>query len=272
MGFKGITLALLFVGLVYARNELFRPGTRVTIGQSKQDQSVLADEQPRETCDDSEKAAICLNCTAIQLCIGSTPIERACPTATPYCNVLDQGDSCLAVPDPEYKECQSQNGFTCTSTGLFPDPKKSDLYHFCEGAGSSSDVYSCPTNYVFNADSGTCIRKPIGFRDPTVACSPTKVFVPYSGNKKFYAYCDYSVNAQDPTIYMLRCSEGSVFNGAFCVFQCTKEGSFVNTLNPTQFYSCYYSGSKLVATLSSCPNSDQVFNSTAAVCVNVQSP
>ncbi|XP_039435160.1 uncharacterized protein LOC120417272 [Culex pipiens pallens] len=255
-GDKLVIVIVFSLVLAAAQRSVYLNGVREVIGGWSRPSTALADPGiERETCDGTNKLTVCNNCTHITVCVGSrTP--RQCPGTHPYCNSLEGGDGCLAVPDTNFNDCAlSQVGLRCTSVGVFPDPWRCDRYHHCMTDSGTSDVYTCPQGYVFNLDTAHCVQRVNGSCS-TVVCSRKSVLIPYGDSKQFYAYCDYTADRNNPTILMFKCPIGALFNGVNCEFQCPSEGKFPNSSNPTLYYECYRVGKnrRLASRLIKCSN------------------
>lgn len=56
----------------------------------------------------------------MKVCVGTTPVEAACPTNQPFCkiNPSNMNDICTSVWDGSNEKCGSK--FACTDEGYFP--------------------------------------------------------------------------------------------------------------------------------------------------------
>ncbi|XP_058456446.1 probable endochitinase [Malaya genurostris] len=151
----------------------------------------------------------------------------------------------------------------CTGTGTYPDPKNCSIYHYCPGLNEESWVQRCPPDYAFNHESITTGQFPCKANRAcdVVDCSGSTKFKSFGTSKVLYAVCQ----PDGETITMYRCSDGATFNGTDCVFNCKQEGLFPNTADPSKYYRCYISGTKLVSLENDCP-ANKVFNTAKQVC------
>lgn len=186
------------------------------------------------------------------VCLAGMQSDRKCPKNRPFCN----NNECSANPD--FRTCPVPS-IHCTGVGFYPDPKACQFYHYCPTDGLQSDVYECPQNYYFNPDSNLCSRNGDEPTCTTIHCDPDRILQRYGNSTRYFAFCG------DEEILMAKCDSNHVFTGTGCVFQCPWEGLWAHPVR-TKYYSCYYSGTNLVAQELSCP-SNRVFNSGKRVCL-----
>ncbi|EAT35173.1 AAEL012648-PA [Aedes aegypti] len=223
---------------------------------------------------DGTKPTTCQSCNSIQVCVqGSTNnLIRTCPSSTPYCVQSDTGASCQSSPDSQCT-VSAENGFVCTSTGFFPDPASCQVYHYCEREGEAGDTYDCPNGYRYNSQRKMCQLWGWNRRCDTVKCDPTSqnVFASYPYDDEYYVYCQYDYSTDTPTYkksYVLSCGKGSKFDSKnqVCKFQCRKAGLFVNTVNPSQYYSCYRNRFQWEAKVNTCSKANYIFDEELMRC------
>ncbi|KXJ62457.1 uncharacterized protein LOC109406559 [Aedes albopictus] len=227
-----------------------------------------------ETCNGT-KPTVCQSCNAIQVCVeGSSTLNltRTCPSSTPYCVQSSSGSTCQSSPDAQCT-ADAANGFVCTSTGFFPDPTSCQVYHYCEKEGDVGDTYDCPSGYRYNSQRKTCQLWGWNRRCETVKCDPTSqnVFAAYPYDDEYYIYCQYDYTTDTPTYqktYVLSCGKGSKFDAKnqVCKFQCRKVGLFVNTVNPSQYYSCYRNRFQWEAKVNTCSKPNYIFDEELMRC------
>ncbi|XP_058836950.1 uncharacterized protein LOC131693267 [Topomyia yanbarensis] len=231
-------------------------------------QAMTAMTQPMPTamitCDGIFVGAVCRSCSEALLCIGATSFNSDCGAISPNmpnCNNGECSDIALEGCTTLYPP------ITCTGEGIYPDAISCRIYHYCTTVGSRSDVYTCPTGYVFNADTGLCKRNSSASDCVVIKCPASSGYGTYGTSKTYYAYCLYSGSPAAVTdIYIFKCSTGAIYDGTLCVYQCSKEGNFANTGDATTYYQCYISSGKWKADLLSCPRGKK-FDATKQVCV-----
>ncbi|XP_058463023.1 uncharacterized protein LOC131437585 [Malaya genurostris] len=208
----------------------------------------------------------CTACKAAQVCLGTenvADVDCTVTPATPYCNK----DQCSSVPAEGCQPDAQVEKFICTAEGFFPDPKQCGNYHYCEKANAISDLYNCPTGYVYNPVTGLCKRNSSASDCVVIKCPSASGYGSYGTNKTLYAYCRY---AGTPAVLtqtiVFKCAPNSAFDGSTCVYQCSKEGKFENTVNKSTYYECSILGGKWVSTLNNCPTNKK-FDPTKQVCV-----
>ncbi|XP_053686061.1 uncharacterized protein LOC128735604 [Sabethes cyaneus] len=160
----------------------------------------------------------------------------------------------------------------CTGVGFYPDPYDCNAYHYCTAYRENSEPRRCPTGYGFHYTSAASNEFPCkGLTLDTdclsVVCSGRTVFDVYDAARLFYAHCHTDMSTGLLAIAMYRCTDGATFNGNGCVFKCTEEGLFANTVQPTTYYRCSYMyGDSLSLLLLYCPRNLQ-FDNTLKKCV-----
>ncbi|XP_055527754.1 uncharacterized protein LOC129720319 [Wyeomyia smithii] len=182
----------------------------------------------------------------------------------------DDGKFCTENTKAGTASCESDGqadtgAVTCTSSGIFPDPKNCAKYHYCPSAGRPSWVQECPTNYTFyytSTSTGVFPCKAIKVESDcmVVNCSATSEHKPYGTSEIFYGDCK-----ADGSITISRCSNGAAFNETECVYACTKEGRFPDSTNSAVYYECYYLNSRLVSAKRNCAD-NKTFDAVALVC------
>uniref|UniRef100_A0A182NQ04 Chitin-binding type-2 domain-containing protein n=1 Tax=Anopheles dirus TaxID=7168 RepID=A0A182NQ04_9DIPT len=212
------------------------------------------------------KTYICDSCTSRQPCIAGQEIEASFPCASgTFCNEGTAFDRCGPTPSAACVTSTETASFTCTSTGVIPDPNNCNNYHVCLTVGASSTEYNCPPGYVFSIASSSCIRQMTAANCVTVACTPrVPSYVLYGTSRVYYAICD-GVNR--PT-QILRCPNGALFtyfsnSSRFgeCVYTCSGQGNYPNSNNPSTYFQCYISSGRLVYNEIDCPQ-NTIFNQT----------
>jgi hypothetical protein len=134
----------------------------------------------------------------------------------------------------------------------------------CRAANTTSEVNTCPDNYVYYTKLGQCRR---GVPCTSVDCTlnpnqPLKLFNAHLCYHQYYVDCSQT----PPSI--TRCSVGSYFEvtAAACVYRCLKKGDFVDSEVANAFFRCYYSGLFLVSKRVLCPFG-WVFNGFFRICM-----
>ncbi|XP_058464138.1 uncharacterized protein LOC131438274 [Malaya genurostris] len=220
----------------------------------------------------------CTGCRSMNVCLSpdiSFPVE--CDDSQ-YCNMIDNG---LAICDDWVPVgCETTTttiappaaSLTCTGVGIYPDPYDCNAYHYCMANLAESEVHRCPVGYGFHytseASDGFPCRKLESEMDCLkVTCSGQSVFDEYDTAKLFYAHCHTNMKTGLQTIAMYRCTDGASFNGYNCVFRCTEEGLYANTIQPNTYYQCQrMSGGTLGWRLLYCPR-NAVFDNSSKKCV-----
>ncbi|XP_001846753.2 uncharacterized protein LOC6036755 [Culex quinquefasciatus] len=234
---------------------------------------------------DLTKSAVCASCTVIKVCIAAITItamvadntnpKKTCPPATPFCSMSTTvtGAVCQKTPDPAEASCaQAKPAFTCTGIGFYPDPYSCQVYHFCSAQGAPPQDYDCPEGYKFSSKTSGCVAQ--AGKCPTVTCpsapAATSIYLPYPDDTQFYVYCTYdtTVTPTKVTPLMFSCGLGSAYNPMTdqCEYKCMKEGNFVDTANPRQYYQCYLMAGKLVYKDKIC-KADEKFSVPDNACV-----
>ncbi|EAU77177.1 uncharacterized protein LOC120902773 [Anopheles arabiensis] len=219
---------------------------------------------------DGVKTYICDSCTSRRPCFGTQEIETTftCGTGL-FCIEGTASDRCGPTPSDVCVTSTESRPFTCSASGLFPDPNNCQNYHVCLAASESSTVYTCPPGYVFNIVTTSCIRQISAANCVTVSC-PVAVpsYVLYGTSRVYYVVCD-GVNL--PT-EVLRCPNGALFTFfssstrfGECVYTCSGQGNYPNSNNPSSYYQCYISNGRLVYNELDCP-SGTIFNQTLRYC------
>ncbi|XP_039432197.1 uncharacterized protein LOC120414933 [Culex pipiens pallens] len=207
---------------------------------------------------DATRSSTCTDCGKIKLCLSTddtkNPIQD-CPANIPYCSMSTTvtGAVCQKIPDPTVAECApAKSTFTCTGVGFYPNLKSCQLYHYCSALGAVADDYECPGGYRFSSKANGCALSSVAC--PTFTCkldNPDAVYQAYPADTQYYVYCSYDRTKSPPSFlgaYVLSCGQGAAYNPATdrCVFTCPKEGLFVDSANPRQYYQCYYLNGALV--------------------------
>ncbi|KXJ82874.1 hypothetical protein RP20_CCG010728 [Aedes albopictus] len=180
----------------------------------------------------------------------TTTVEITTTTTT-------EAPTTTSLPIPTTTRSSSEAAILCTGIGIYPDPYNCNRYHYCPAAGQQSWDQLCPPNYSFAYKSellsGTFPCKLITLASDCtrIDCASTSIFKPFASSKLHYAYC-YTTSPKSE-VSVFKCSEGATFDGSTCVYNCLCEGLFTNTVAPTTYYQCYYSGSRLVSKLVNCP-------------------
>ncbi|XP_055537351.1 uncharacterized protein LOC129725477 [Wyeomyia smithii] len=220
----------------------------------------LPDATAAFTCTAGSFDSGCKDCSTLIQCLGSLmALEIKCPALAPYC----KKGSCSTRIDSD-----AGCGFTpimCTGEGIFPDPNTCYVYHYCVETYMNSEVYVCPAGYVFDATTLQCKPSFFGMGCVTVKCPNSTGVGTYGNSKTFYAVCVYDWNALS-LIMMVKCSNGAIFDGKKCVYQCEKEGSFTDTNNSSKYYQCYELNGSWGYYHLSCPDGGK-FDAAKQVCV-----
>ncbi|XP_058832378.1 uncharacterized protein LOC131690530 [Topomyia yanbarensis] len=208
----------------------------------------------------------CVGCNKVLTCLGTKPsVTTECNTVSPYTpNCVD--GQCSAKTNIA-GGCKAK-AIDCTGEGIYPDPRNCEIYHYCSAANSQSDIYTCPSGYVFNALTGGCKLKASAEDCVAVSCPASTGYGTFSASKSYYAFCLYSGSPAILTdIIMMKCATGATFDGNKCVFQCSTEGNFANSDDPTTYYQCYQDNGTWVVQLQKCPGSKK-FDATKQICVS----
>ncbi|XP_058128575.1 uncharacterized protein LOC131292849 [Anopheles ziemanni] len=224
----------------------------------------------RQNCD-GIKNFICDSCTSRKPCFGVQEIDVSIPCGSDaYCTALTAGDRCGPIPSDECRASTASQPFTCSSSGVFPDPNNCNVYHVCLAVNSISNVYRCAPGYVFDITTFACLRQLSSTACVTVRCvvgSPA--YVLYGTSRRYYAICD----GQNLPAQVYRCPNGALFTFfsaslpyGECVYSCTGQGNYPNSNNPNSYFQCYISNGRLVYTEVDCPT-NTVFNSTLRYCI-----
>ncbi|XP_055532647.1 peritrophin-44-like [Wyeomyia smithii] len=233
------------------------PGTRQAFASL-----FLAAADVEFVCTDVSFESGCSSCSVMKQCLGSLgAAETNCTlsASTPYCN----GGACSAIPNLD-DGCEAKQ-MECTGEGIFPDPTTCQLYHYCSRSGADSDVYKCPADYVFNADTGKC-KRPFSSADcVTIKCPAVTGAGTYGTSKTIFGMCINS-GTTISKILVFQCPTGATFDGKKCVYQCTKEGNFADSSNASKYFQCYISGGKYVFESKTCLNGKK-FDATRQICV-----
>ncbi|XP_058833008.1 uncharacterized protein LOC131690940 [Topomyia yanbarensis] len=168
--------------------------------------------------------------------------------------------------NPVTRPSNDQAAIQCTGSGIYPDPTNCFIYHYCSASNEDSTVQVCPPGYSFYHGAASIGVFPCKLDTvcDVVDCSGTATVVPYGTSETFFAICHGSDGG---SAAMMKCSDGAAFDGVECVFSCTGEGMFANTVDSSVYYKCYFSGTELVSTLEYCP-ANKVFNDVIKVCVS----
>ncbi|XP_053659194.1 uncharacterized protein LOC128708258 [Anopheles marshallii] len=219
---------------------------------------------------DGIKTYICDSCTSRRPCFGTQEIEATftCGTGL-FCIEGTATDRCSPTPSEACITSSASSSFTCTATGVFPDPNNCNYYHVCLAISESSSVYRCPPGYVFDVVTSSCIRQLSAANCVTVTCPVgAPRYVLYGTSRVYYAVCN---GASLPT-QVLRCPNGALFTFftsstifGECVYTCSGQGNYANSNNPGSYFQCYISNGRLVYNELDCP-SGTIFNQTLRYC------
>ncbi|XP_049543746.1 uncharacterized protein LOC125956174 [Anopheles darlingi] len=223
---------------------------------------------------DGVKTYICDTCTSRRPCIGTTEIAQSINCATGlYCVEGTSSDRCGPIASDVCLQSTVSTSFTCTSTGILPDPNNCNNYHVCLAVGEASSVYNCAPGYVFNIASAGCIREVSTTNCVTVTCpagEPT--YVLYGTSRQYYVICD----GTNPPTHILKCPNQalfSFFSGSTrfgeCVYTCSGQGNYANSNNPSSYFQCYVLNGRIVYREVDCPQ-NTIFNQTLRYCVRAQ--
>ncbi|KAL1394366.1 hypothetical protein pipiens_012009 [Culex pipiens pipiens] len=235
-----------------------------------------------KACDGTRQAA-CTGCDSIKICTTSDPAfedtnpRAECPAATPHCSMSTSvtGAVCQKTPDASIAECAAGNAnFKCTGVGFYPNPYSCQIYHYCSGPGAVPENYDCPTGYRFSSKAGACALSNIPC--PTFSCKADNVDTLYQtlpADTQYYVYCAYDravTPAKLMDTFVFSCGQGATFSptAGKCVFTCPKDGLFVNSANPTQYYQCYLMNYRYVYKDLVCAV-DQKFDEAQRRCIQV---
>ncbi|KXJ80517.1 hypothetical protein RP20_CCG023926 [Aedes albopictus] len=256
-----IPFVLVVFALLQLSSQQEVPGVLQKRNQPGAKRTALSSNE--ETCDGTRYFSTCGNCDAVNVCLGENVDWRFCRQLSadkPYCN----NGECSATPS---YNGQCPPSLYCTGSGYYPDPNSCDIYHFCEEKYTTSSVYKCPNNYVFNPETNFCKREQQESDCMKVNCSPEVIFSAYGTSKRFFGYCRYSSGPYPYDKEVHKCPEGTEFNGKSCAFQCPAEGRFADTSNERGYYECYYSDNEeLVAVFRMCP-ADKVYSTKVSTCI-----
>lgn len=227
---------------------------------------------------------VCTGCKTVKICIGPTSATEGLCVGGPYChqngNAVDCTDEAPPgcepdiipgppPPAPEGEDGDPEEGsILCTGVGIFPDPTDCNVYHYCPARNRFSWVQVCPPDYAFAytspaaSDRFPCKQIKTEAKDCVkISCSSSgDTLKSYGTSKIFYGIC-----SGEGRVAMVKCSDGATFNGTECVFKCAKEGLYPNTVDPSQYYQCYFAGKTLVVRAKNCPEG-RTFDTSLMVC------
>lgn len=135
---------------------------------------------------------------------------------------------------------------------------------------ASSDT--CPSGYVFDANSASSCSRKNGFNCVTLTCPEVKkttyIQLTYVFNKQYYAVCTPGGDVDNPLIFS--CPTGTLPDlSAFpakCNYRCSRAGNFPNSLSRSKYYQCYWNEVlRLVSVERTCPARTE-FNSQTSRC------
>lgn len=151
--------------------------------------------------------------------------------------------------------------YDCTGEGFFPDPDDCKKYHYCLAANLLVTSYTCPTDYVYNANNRNCILQESPEQCVTITCQNPDEFVVYSANPQYYASCDANLKAS-----VRRCAFREEFDVASgkCQFTCQSDGYFPG-YSPVEFFFCYFRSSLALIRMT-CPDG-MIFDTDTHICV-----
>ncbi|KAJ6645644.1 hypothetical protein Bhyg_00851 [Pseudolycoriella hygida] len=206
---------------------------------------------------------VCGDCNTLWICLGGETAyqKQTCGTiypGQPYC--VDGACTSFATPTVE---CPLKGGITCTGKGYFPNPLNCSQYVFCEKAEGNLVVYECPNGFVYNSLTKGCKRKVLPADCGTINCASTpNQFAAYPPDASFYALCEGSTK---PTVF--KCPDSELFVPSLrrCVFQCKKEGRFVDGRDCSKYYECYRNGLSYILLHQTCL-SKFIFNAETNGC------
>ncbi|XP_055532648.1 uncharacterized protein LOC129722867 [Wyeomyia smithii] len=202
----------------------------------------------------------CKDCLTQTQCMGNAnQIDSACPAFAPNC----YKGSCSTTIDTA-SGCKVAK-IKCTGEGVYPDPNTCQAYHYCSAAGEDSDVYTCAVGYVLNPATLKCRILSNSADCVTVKCPAATGLVAFGTSKTYYALCLYTNNALSQVL-MFKCSTGATFDGKTCVYQCSREGNFVDSNNSAKYYQCYILNGKWTYENLACPVGKK-FNATQQICL-----
>ncbi|XP_058834094.1 uncharacterized protein LOC131691589 [Topomyia yanbarensis] len=225
-------------------------------------------------------STFCAGCQLLGVCLGPDTFFQVDCDGGQYCNTIENGMAVCGDVVPAGCETTTTGStppvevasLQCTGVGFYPDPYDCNTFHYCSANRAASEVYRCPEGYGFHytssgSDVSTCQLLKSESDCLRVTCSGLSVFDGYDSAKLFYAHCHTNMQTGLRAIAMYRCTDGATFNGYECVFQCTEEGLFANTVEPTTYYQCYHMyGGPLTLRMLYCPR-NLVFDNGLKKCV-----
>ncbi|EDS39885.1 conserved hypothetical protein [Culex quinquefasciatus] len=200
------------------------------------------------------------SCYDVQVCLGPSTEYRSCSMSNPDKPFCNNGE-CSA--EPVFSQMCWPTQIYCTSEGWFPDPKTCSIYHSCEGPYMMSDVYQCPSGYVFNPETTFCKKKQTDEDCIKLDCRQKTALTPFGNSKKYFAFCNpMGISTYDIRVY--QCPAEMEFNGKTCVFKCPDEGLFAMVSNSKVYYDCAAAGEDGVAEVC---EEELVYDSVTKFCV-----
>lgn len=201
-----------------------------------------------------------------------------CPSATPYCD--SDKMQCVSQKPQNSPDCDGlfptstpapTPQFICTTEeGFYPHPTDCTQYFECHNAVAIN--YRCPPGYSWSTNGMGCRQRKSGNDCGQIICNQGNSIAVLSNNKTFFGFC--GIQEAIDGIVVNRCQgSGYVFDnaGKVCVFECTSEGLFQNSLDPTHYYECYKFGYQILYTYNQC-SSNRTFSNEEQRCIEVQEP
>uniref|UniRef100_A0A1L8E425 Putative peritrophin-like protein n=1 Tax=Nyssomyia neivai TaxID=330878 RepID=A0A1L8E425_9DIPT len=196
--------------------------------------------------------AYCYDCRTLIVCAGDEqPIaQTTCPFTEPYCDYSSHCGYPRCMVNMQYKEMEDScnNVQTtvqqqCTSGGYYPDVNDARKYYFCHGSGdTNADVYTCPTDYIFDTIKYNCKRV-----IPYDCTGKVNEFIHHATNPAYYAYCRVNGGYKEVIPYKCRDEQNFAYNikTSTCEYKCKGEGHFVDRESCQHYYECYRTGNAL---------------------------
>uniref|UniRef100_A0A1B0D4B5 Uncharacterized protein n=1 Tax=Phlebotomus papatasi TaxID=29031 RepID=A0A1B0D4B5_PHLPP len=211
----------------------------------------------------------CKDCFSMLICLGNNPPSEAkCPDATPYCDKTRPSGVCVKDKPAGDPTCEGPppTGFICTAAeGFFPHPTNCSQYFEC--LNNEAIKYDCPPGYSWTTNGMGCRQRTSTIHCGTITCKAGDVTAPLSNNATFFGYCNIAEALEN--IIVTKCPGArQVYDTSLkaCNFVCPSEGLFEDDIDPTFYYECYKSGTKIVYESKQCSN-NRTFNERERRCV-----
>lgn len=183
---------------------------------------------------------MCKNCNTLVRCIEDesglieVPVKTCDKTKGEYCY---QDKECSNAFNPE---CQNTNySFTCTSTGVFPDPFNCKKYYYCVRTNATKPVskfeFMCGDDWGYNMVTTYCDKPVKNCPENSRPCPACKNGGDSGAleNKSIWYLCitDPVTNQTLPQLHL--CPNGKWYDGTGCVPQNQFSTTTPATTTPT---------------------------------------